>query len=425
MTITARPRILQVRITTDQLAELSFILFFSDALIRLVFQRVLGPNAVSTMAGILVPYIPLVVICVKKPSKYIKIDFVILYFMVLIFFASTILIHPEYEFHYMRSNYGVWDHVLKPYRGIYAYLFIRLLDDPKRIIKCMRTSGWLMMIYFVYRVIRGEWATVGARHVNLESSYSVTFGYEVLIFALVFMYSALTEKRNKYVIAAIADIMMILIGGSRGPILFVGLFVVLFFLIYAQESRKKWLTIFLAVLLSSVIYYFYTPLLYLLMGVLERFHLSSRFVKMMLAGTIANDNNRIRIWTAAIEMIKKNPFGYGAMGSRHVIYDYVYAGYPHSILLEFLIDYGVLLGGTLLLLFFGYSFSILFSKKHKAWSGTYLPYFCACSAMFISLTYWSRPEFWACVAMEVCCYRSSRREKRRNRQLTAPISRKK
>ena len=39
------------------------------------------------------------------------------------------------------------------------------------------------------------------------------------------------------------------------------------------------------------------------------------------------------------------------MGTRHIITDIIAAGYPHSIILEILVDYGVFIGGVLLLFF--------------------------------------------------------------------------
>jgi len=400
------------RIKTDQLADLSFILFFADALVRRMFAGFFGSSALISMIGMLIPYVPLFIIFIRNPRKYIKLDFILLYVGVIVFFAITLLFHPEYEYHYLRSEYGIWDHVLKPYRGIYAYLFIRLIGEPDRILKDMRISGWIMMVYFVYRILKGEWFVVGARGITSNASYSVAFGYEVLPFALTFLFSALTEKNNTFFLAAVADIIMILVGGSRGPILFIGLFVVLYVFLYMSNTKKKRMIIPLVIIGAGLMYAFYEPILYFAMSLLEKYNLSSRFIRMLLAGTINADSGRTSIWKAALEMIRSNPFGYGAMGSRHVIANYVYAGYPHSIILEFLIDYGVFIGGFLLFAMFGYAFSILFSKDKKEWRDVFLPFFCSGCGMFISLTYWSRPEFWACLALGVCCSRDIKKKRK-------------
>lgn len=411
MKLRLRTGIFRGKMKTEQLAELSFILFFSEALLRTLVTGVLGQRHISSWIGMLLPYVPLFLICVRNPRRYIKVDFIVIFILVLVFFATTLLLHPEYEPYYRRSNYGVWDHVLKPYRGIYAYLFIRLIDDPKRILNCMKISGWVMLPYFFYRVYRGSWSTVTATGANMEATYSVTFGYEVLIFALIFLYLSLTEKKSIYIITAVIDIILMLVGGSRGPILFVGLFFVLYILIYTQNIRRKGLVVFLIIAGSLLVYIFYNPILVLLINILDYFHLSSRFLRMLLAGTISDDSNRFNIWNASIQMIKNNPFGYGAMGSRHEIINYIFAGYPHSIILEFLIDYGVILGSFLLIVIFGYAFSILFSRKKRDWCDVFLPFFCAACSMFISLTYWSRAEYWSCLALGVCCFHDMRRRR--------------
>lgn len=393
----------------DQVAELSFILFFSDTLLRTFFCGVFGTNLITTWIGILIPYIPLFFLCIRNPYKYIKLDFIVLWVAVIAFFAVTLFFHPEYAADYTRDYYGVWDHVLKPHRGIYAFLFIRLIAEPKRIMKCMRIAGYMMMVYFVYKVIKGDWTTVGESGVNTEASYSVAFGYDVLTFALVFMYSALREKKLVYYIAAIADIVMILVAGSRGPVLFLGLFIALYYVMYTKRSRKKGVIILLTIAGVCFVFMFYNQILDLAMSVLRRFNVSSRFIRMLKSGKISNDNNRFEIWGAALDMIKANPFGYGAMGSRHVIKDYIYAGYPHSIIFEFLIDYGVFVGGFFLLSMFGYSFCILFTNRKMEWRGVYLVFFCSACSLFISLTYWSISAFWVCLALGVCSVRDKGR----------------
>ena len=95
-------------------------------------------GSIGVMVGYFLPYVVLAVLVVKNPRKYFKIDFVALYILILFFFGITFLFHPEYEYFYTRETYGIWDHVLKPYRGIYAYLFIRLIGEPEQILKCMR-----------------------------------------------------------------------------------------------------------------------------------------------------------------------------------------------------------------------------------------------------------------------------------------------
>lgn len=411
-----------------QLAEFACIMFFANPMLRTGFSWILGGNSlIVTILALSCAYIPVVFLCVLAPQKYIKIDFIVLYLMILLFLSVTIAIHPEYEYYYTRKNYGVWDHVLIPYRGIYAYLFIRLVNDSKRILSCMKKAGWIMFFYFGYQLLlfvrRGYWTGVSGTNEAAKLSYSVSFGYEILPFALTFIYLALRHKKIDDIIASLLCVALILIGGSRGPFLFLGLFVVLY-LTKLENSKKKMAIITGVSILVIGVYVVYERILIAMSTFISKLGFSSRFITTLLNGSISNDSGRSRIWMATIDMIKSNPLGYGAMGTRRVISQIIAVGYPHSIILEILADFGVIVGGMLLLFFFVNSISILFSNDKKEWSGIFLIFFCASCSLFISLTYWSVPTFWSSIAIGVNCYLSTRNNRNKSRKLRIRFLRK-
>lgn len=395
---------------------MAVILYFCDALLRMIFEATLGSSSVPI--AMLIPYIPVFVICLAEPNKYIKKDFALLMLFVLMFFGITLVVHPEYAYYYGRESYGVWDHVLRPYRGIYAYMFVRLLKDPKKIIKCMKTAGWIMMICFVLQMRqatqRGFWIGFG-RSGSVEGSYSVQFGYDVLPFALFFIYDAMKDRKLSDIAGSVITVAMILMAGSRGPILFISMMVIYCILNLIENSRKKAIILLAIVCAAILLYVSYNYILMLLQALITRMGFSSRFINTMLNGTVSDDNHRMEIWTAAWQMIANNPLGYGAMGSRHVIISYIYTGYPHSIVLEFLIDYGVVIGGVLLLVLFGYAFRLLFRHKNEYWRDAFAPFFFSACCLFISMTYWSIPAFWASLGIGVGSYLDMKRQRKSRR----------
>lgn len=90
-------------------------------------------------------------------------------------------------------------------------------------------------------------------------------------------------------------------------------------------------------------YYFRNNILVFISNQINMIGFSSRFIDKILLGTISSDSGRSIIWGRTIEMIKQNPLGYGGMGTRHIITDIIFAGYPHSVILEILVDFGVFL----------------------------------------------------------------------------------
>ena len=129
---------------------------------------------------------------------------------------------------------------------------------------------------------------------------------------------------------------------------------------------------------------------------------------MLLTGTISDDNGRKEIWNAAIDMIKTNPFGYGAMGTRHVIYFIHDVGHPHQVFLEILVDFGVLLGSIIIIIFIYQSAKILFSNKYNDWFPIYVLFFCRSCQLLLSGTFWHVAAIWACIGIIFICSNKKR-----------------
>lgn len=403
-------------ITCSNLADLALILYLASPLSQTFFSMILGPGAASQTISILLYFIPALIIAVNQPSKYFIADFWILLIVLLAFFGITLMLHPDYKFYYTRVDYGIWDHIFKPNRGLYAYLFLRLVNDPDRILKDFKISGWFMFAYFGHRIIqarqRGYWNGVVGDDEHAKLTYSVAFGYEVLVFATVFLYSALKYKSKADWIGAGLSTLMILVGGSRGPIIFIGLTGIIYILVELKDSKYKWRLLAAIAALLILMKLFFVRIITFCSAIMGRFGMSSRFFDKLLADDITNDSGRDKIWGAAISMIKEKPLGYGAYGARHRIFYYIAAGYPHNIVLEILIEFGVVFGGLLLLIMLFGAYKMIFGE-HKAVYGTlFIPLFCASCALLVSLTFWGYRPFWMCLALGTICIRNKNKPKK-------------
>ena len=398
--------------------NLSFILYFSYPFIKLIFSFILskiGLSSWATICALIVTYLPIAIVFCVKPKRVNK-DFFILYGAISAFILLTYFVHPEYEFWYKRDFYGVWDYVLRPDNGIFAYFFIRLIDDADEIIKNMKRSAVLMYPYYAYQLLlalsRGYWITTDANGRTVHFSYDLSYGYNVLIYALVFLFCALKHKKPMDIVLAAAGMGMILLGGSRGPFLCVVIFVGLYILMTINNSKKKIQLFALFTTLGVSFLLLYKKILLLAITIMDKLDMSSRTITILLEGDIADDNGREAILGAAIEMIEKNPFGYGALGTRHVIYYVHDVGHCHEILLEMLVDFGVIFGTILILFLIINALRFLFVKKYAAWSGVFLIFFSRACQLFLSGTYWHVTSFWACIGIGVCAYLESKKKGR-------------
>ena len=390
------------RFTLEDVKAAAVVLYFSAPFLKWVLGFFVSSYA--NYITMLLPWIPVLLLFGLQKARIKAFDFIVLWLGIIFFFCLTYLFHPDYEYWYTRDYYGVWDNVLRPDNGLYAYLFLRLLDDPKKILKCLKFSAFLCLLYYsyqFYQVIRvGYWITYW-NGTLLHTSYNLEFGYNVLLYALVFLYSALKTKKLSDWIMAVLGLLLIVGGGSRGPVLDTFLFLIVYYLAMLNSRRNKLLLAFVLIAIGLGLYFFFTPILDFFSSLFEKIGVTSRFIKLFLAGDVADDNGRLAIWNRAIEMIRANPLGYGAMGSRQGIYEIIHVGHPHNVFLEFLIDYGVLLGTGLIVGGIVSLIRILRMPDIGEWKGLAL-IFTGCSfQLLLSGTYWHRMWLWALLSVGV------------------------
>ncbi len=395
-----------IRITEKLLKDIAFILFFCRPLITRCFRFVLvrvGMSSFAIYPTLILIYLPVVILLLFYP-KSIKLDFFLVLLGVSMFALVTYLFHPEYHFVYTRDFYGVVDYVLRPDNGLYAYFFIRLMDDPKDILKNMKISAWFMYPYYAYLLYlakqAGYWVDEGAHGQTIHMAYSLSFGYDLLLFCLVFLFFALSEKKPIDLIMAIAGFVMIILGGSRGPLMCIAIFLIIYIILWVKNSKYKVMCIVGLVTVSLAFLLFYESIMTSIIQLLESMNIESRTIRMILEGNISDDNGREPLWNAAIQMIKENPFGWGMMGTRHVVYYLHVVGHPHQFFLEVLVDFGVIAGSVIIIMLLTSSYRI-FSMPNKHWNAVFLIFFSRACHLLISGTYWHLLPFWACIAIGV------------------------
>lgn len=399
--------------------DLSLILFFCSAPVILACQKIMGIIGLSKFGyylGIVLIYLPLLLSFIKSPKR-IPLDFVLLLVLMVFYFLVTLLFHPEYDFFYRRNYYGVWDYVLRPDNGVYAYLFLRTQKDPKHLIKLFRYCAYIMLIYSLYRLVgalsKGYWViSTNADGSEHRMSYNLGFGYDTLLFTLFALFAALKEGKKIDWGFGLGGVLIILLGGSRGPILDLGIFFFIYMLISFQHSKKKVRSVFLIVTITILLVLSYQWLLLQLGAVMNKIGISSRFIRKLLEGSIASDSGRNIIWSAAIEMIKAHPLGYGAMGTRHVIYYIIDVGHPHNIFLELLVDTGVIIGSIIIITMIVRSVQIFRMSNNTEWVGIYLIFFSASCQLLVSGTLWHRLAIWAAAGISINIAREQRAKRR-------------
>lgn len=205
---------------------------------------------------------------------------------------------------------------------------------------------------------------------------------------------------------SLIGITMIVLGGSRGPLLCIAIFVAVYLIMRIADEKLIIKLVMAAVIgiLGLIVYSNFNHIINIITNIMEQIGFTSRTLMMLLEGNVADDNGRQRIWNAAIQMIKDNPLGYGALGTRHIIYNYHDVGHCHQIFLEILVDFGVIIGGILILFFLINTFRIFTLNTIGKWRNVFLIFFARAFQLMLSGTYWHVASFWGCLGTGMAIY---------------------
>lgn len=397
----------------QKLSNWAFIAYFCLPMIQLVVNipcKIVGVTELSRWIAWLIAYLPVILIpFVTREKDRAYIEFLAIFFFLITSLCVTIIIHPDYWYWYTRETYGVMPYVFRPDNGIYAFLFICIVNDSKEILKNLRIVGFVMYIYYAWQLLsamrRGYWLVEDSIGNDMKLSYSLDFGYSMMFIVLIFLYYALSQKKPIDIILSIGGIIMLLLGGSRGAFIGVGVLLLGYVFIAYLKSKKKIAIIFAIIISIFLIFYFYEAILYGLAGLFESLGLQSRFIYKLLNGSILDGTGRDNLWNASIEMIQQRPItGHGAMGARPVISKIHNVGYPHQLFLELLIEYGVIFGGAICLILIIGSIRLFFLKGIGEWKFVFLIFFANASELMLSYTYWHKQALWAALAAGICAY---------------------
>ena len=167
---------------------------------------------------------------------------------------------------------------------------------------------------------------------DIGFSYNQGLGYTVLFPILVLYY----ERKWYSLTFAAVLFLILLLYGSRGPVLSLALFIAY----YLFTKRKYGLTIIIVFAL-----FFGASILN---SALQSQGLSSRTLELYLSGELDTENGRDALRQQINKGIEANPSGYGLFGDRVITHG---ANNAHSIVREMTAEFGVYFGPIVLLLF--------------------------------------------------------------------------
>lgn len=194
--------------------------------------------------------------------------------------------------------------------------------------------------------------------ISLESTISedrMGFAYNMLPCIFIQIYYMLKNMNLFNFIIGVSSIIFIIFQGTRGPILLIGVFILL--LMYKKIHTIKFLlisTVTICIFVGIINSSFFSVNLERTINYLEDRGISTRILVMIKDGEISDDNGRDEIKEIVGDAISEKPFfGYGLYGDRAVtkgkLTHYSDGIYAHSLIYEILCDFGLLIGIPILL----------------------------------------------------------------------------
>lgn len=406
----------KVVIRTEWLLDISMILYITSStwISFLSFLPISSVWIVSTMIyGFLFAY------CILK-KEVPSWQAIVTILISVILFAYAYFSHPENRFYFIRETYGL-SRVFRPDRTIYFLIFVSLYrKKPQKLLNTLWVSSVLLCFFggidFLQAMLRGYWLEYDYSGQLTHFSYSLSFGYKMILPCLVFIYSYIKKRNFLNFLFSIVVFGMIFIGGSRGQLICVAAFICLMLFRYYNMSND----INKCIVLLCLIVFFITigligfqNILNIISNLLESMGISSRTLDSLLSGNFTDDNSRFLIWERAINAIKNGDFfGYGVYGDRPIISSLHYAGYCHNIFLELMVSFGPVTGLLLSCIMILRSLYIIMIKEDDIWIDLFTIMFAISIQLLISMSFWYVMGFWG--AVECSHYCKNRHKKKIN-----------
>ena len=219
-----------------------------------------------------------------------------------------------------------------------------------------------------------------------NNPYNMRFSY-ILSIALYFQTIKLINNfKITNLFFVVMDLYLILIYGSRGPLLCYCIFLIIYIIFNKNNIYIKFF--FCSFILF--VYMYFDKIIMFISGVMSRFNITSRTLYLMV-GDLSHNSGRDIILGKTKELIQAHPImGLGVAGEFKYMIEY-----PHNIFFDLLLHWGVILGTALfifllvliiksfikatnkkrmlLLVFTCYGFvALFFSGTYLSWDGFYI-----------------------------------------------------
>lgn len=311
-------------ILTTQFFILSYFQLFESEmanLVQLISKVVVGLFFLFTILPI-----------IKRNSKVLVVSYSVSLFV----FLSHYLLFPVNRTHMEEIAFSF---LLVSILSFVYIMSIRNINIFRSIMEKTALYIFLIGLMLTLLIIVGKASLV---------SYSMAFGYYLLLPAVYYQRRFFIEKKLIYLIIVILSLLMILLLGSRGPLLSFGVYILLYPFINLDKPNYKDIFTFISLSIIAIsVYVNYNKIILNIENFFDYLGIKSRSLTLLFSNSQEGIHlsGRDKIYELSISRIKDNPlFGLGITEDRS------YGAYTHNVFLEILSGFGIVFGSIIIVL---------------------------------------------------------------------------
>lgn len=213
-----------------------------------------------------------------------------------------------------------------------SFLFFRFFEQEKLYKAFIAAQYYAVFYLFIYYMTT----------VRFASKYSMDYGYWIALPLITFVFLYFQKKNVFYLMVSLIALVTLTLSGNRGALL-LGILCVFYFFVFNEDNKNRGKEWIIRVMLLGVLVLFVIATSNLWLGFLTRFSGSSRTIRKYLEGNLLQSTTRERLYARVRTLIANNKGGYGPMASRMLL---VGEPYPHSLIYEFQLDFGIIIGSV-------------------------------------------------------------------------------
>lgn len=316
-----------------------------------------------------------------------------IYLTTLIIFSINMLLFPQNLEFLLRLIFPFFATSLPAF--IYV-LSIKNFEEFDRIMIKIADFSFIFAIILLYSLLSGKIE---------DQDYSMGLSYYLLFSLIIFTKRYIEDFRIKDLIRSAIVLTFIVLFGSRGAVV---CFIVYFLFKISREfkniSYKKLIILSIFLVVSIVIAFSYKDLLKVLDEYFYyNFGLRSRTIELILYDT-GHLSGRYIIYEVMSNSINRNPFfGIGIVGDRTLMNNF--GLYAHNIFLELFVQFGIILGGLLLVILSLFIVNALSVKNEKIYNLAIIWICIGFIPLLFSGSYLTSIEFWVMLAILLKIFR--------------------